>query len=324
MYGNSEPNCAPHVLPLAVKRNGLRLLVSLLLTCLMFSMGDVSRETPFVVRLGIANKSNTSRMHGTKGNAMTIEQTHIAMVLDRSGSMDSCRSATISAVNKYLHEARGDANMKEADFSLLIFDTQSIDEIRSGAPVSIKDVTADDYEPRGGTPLYDAIGRGIDGLDGKLAKAGTGKAILVIVTDGQENSSRRYNHGAISELIKARQAAGWLVVFLGAGLDAAQQGLALGVQKGATASIAMDEASLASTMGSTYSMSASYSSAPNLRAAGAVARGSAFSEKARRSMGDASGGADLTSRWTARKPIAPTPVETPKDHYDTKDVDAWN
>lgn len=56
-----------------------------------------------------------------------FEQTHIAMVLDRSGSMESCRKATIDAVNKYLLEARQDANMKEADFELLTFDSQSID-----------------------------------------------------------------------------------------------------------------------------------------------------------------------------------------------------
>lgn len=264
-------------------------------------------------------------MHGTKGNAMTIEQTHIAMVLDRSGSMDSCRAATISAVNKYLHEARGDANMKEADFSLLIFDSQSIDEIRSGVPVSIKDISAEDYTPRGGTPLYDAIGRGIDGLDKKLAGAGTGKAILVIVTDGQENSSRRYNHAAISELIKARQAAGWLIVFLGAGLDAASQGLALGVHAGATASIAMDEASLGSTMRKAYSMNASYASAPNRKLAGAMARSASFSASARQSMGDASGGADLAARAKRAQATQPVAVASlPKDHYDTKDVDAWN
>ena len=37
-------------------------------------------------------------------------KTSITMVLDRSGSMESCRAATITSVNKYLLEARGDAD----------------------------------------------------------------------------------------------------------------------------------------------------------------------------------------------------------------------
>src|SRR5262249_37767911 len=91
-----------------------------------------------------------------------FEQTHISMVLDRSGSMESCRKATIDAVNKYLLEARQDSVLKESDFELLTFDTDSIDSLRRGAPVAVKDISMEDYVPRGGTPLYDAIGRGID------------------------------------------------------------------------------------------------------------------------------------------------------------------
>ena len=83
------------------------------------------------------------------------------------------------------------------------------------------------------TPLYDAIGRGVDGLD---KRAGDGKAVLVIVTDGLENYSRKH-----TELIHARQDRGWLFVFLGADFAAAQQGTAMGIQAGNVANIGMDE-----------------------------------------------------------------------------------
>ena len=57
-------------------------------------------------------------------------KTSITMVLDRSGSMESCRAATITSVNKYLLEARGDLILKESDFQLMIFDTQSLGEVQ--------------------------------------------------------------------------------------------------------------------------------------------------------------------------------------------------
>jgi len=120
-------------------------------------------------------------------------KTSITMVLDRSGSMNSGRQATIDAVNKYLAEARG-CELASADFELTIFDSVSIDTIRSGELSSVRNITDGDFVPREITPLYDAMGRGIDSLD---HRAGDGKAILVVVTDGMENHSRKHTHSSI-------------------------------------------------------------------------------------------------------------------------------
>lgn len=233
----------------------------------------------------------------------SVDKTSIAMVLDRSGSMSSCQAATIDAVNKYLLEARQDQSLKESDFELLTFDSESIDSVRSGAPVNVADISAEDYIPRGSTPLYDAIGRGISSLDGKTGTGG--KAILVIVTDGMENASRKHSHGSISELIKARQASGWLVVFLGAGIDAAQQGAQLGVRAAYTASIGTDAASLSAVSRELRMASSSYSSRPAAEAR-AFAATSSFSAGARGRMGDASAGSWLNkTRMPTQKATAP-------------------
>jgi Mg-chelatase subunit ChlD len=73
------------------------------------------------------------------------------------------------------------------------------------------------------TPLYDAVGRGVGILDEALGGK-PGKAVLVIMTDGLENASREFDHIRITDLVKKRQEAGWLVVFLGEGLDVAPCG----------------------------------------------------------------------------------------------------
>ncbi len=248
-----------------------------------------------------------------------FEQTHISMILDRSGSMSSCRVETIGAVNAYLGKARQDANLKEADLDLTIFDNQSIDSIRSGAPIALADITDQDFVPRGYTPLCDAIGRGIDSLDERTAKSGSSKAILVVVTDGLENASRKHTHETISELIKARQAAGWLVIFLGAGLDAAQQGTNLGIRAASTANIATDQASLQAAVGATYEMHAAYAAAAS-PVDFMETEEAQFSAKARADMGDASAGAGIV----APRPAAP-PAGTPHVAAMRKpEADTWS
>jgi uncharacterized protein YegL len=256
-----------------------------------------------------------------------FEQTHISMILDRSGSMAACAGETINAVNKYLADARKDDALKEADFDLTIFDNASIDSIRAGAPITIKDITAEDFVPRGYTPLYDAIGRGIDSLDARLARSGSSKAVLVVVTDGMENASRKYNHASITELINDRQAKGWLVIFLGAGLDAAVQGTALGIRAARTANIGTDAKSLAGVAANTYAMSARYARAASTREF--MESGEAqFSAADRAAMGDASGGAGIVTPPAAAGPAGRTPpvtgVRRPSaDNWSSTSNDAW-
>jgi hypothetical protein len=55
------------------------------------------------------------------------------------------------------------------------------------------------------------------------------------MTDGQENASREFTHEKISALIKARQEQGWLVTFLGEGLEVAKQGTNLGTNASSVA-----------------------------------------------------------------------------------------
>jgi hypothetical protein len=223
-------------------------------------------------------------------DAAAPANTSIVMVLDRSGSMDVCRDATIKSVNSYLKEAKGDDNLKDADFELMIFDSMSIDTIRSGAISTIADISRADFEPRAGTPLLDAIGRGVDSLD---KKAGDGKAILVIVTDGEENQSRKHSYESIKALLGTRQDKGWLVIFLGAGLDSARQGLSMGISANNVANIAMDEVSLAATASFVATSNAAYASTRSMDEAKGYAGSVKMQPRMRMMMGDKSGGAGI-------------------------------
>ena len=240
-----------------------------------------------------------------------ITKTAITMVLDRSGSMNVCRKATIDAVNKYLAEARSSEQLTDADFELMIFDSQSIDTIRSGPMTNVADIGDADFQPRAMTPLWDACGRGIDSLDKKVGpNAENGKAVLVIVTDGEENHSMKHTASSIRELIEARQNAGWLIIFLGAGLDNAVQAKSVGINVENVANIGLDEAALSATMDAMVETNVAYASTRSFEEAKAYAASPKFSRSMRMAMGYASGGDALRAANPIKTPVVPLVKDT--------------
>jgi Mg-chelatase subunit ChlD len=160
--------------------------------------------------------------------------THVCLVLDRSGSMQAIRDDALGGVNGYIMAAKQDRALYESRFSLITFSSESVDTIRRNEIMEeVKPIGSDEYRCAGWTPLYDAIGRGIGILDEASGATPDSKCILLVMTD--ENASREFSHEKITALIKARQERGWLVTFLGEGLDVARQGMQMGVHAASTA-----------------------------------------------------------------------------------------
>lgn len=164
---------------------------------------------------------------------MKNDYTHIAIVLDRSGSMEAVANDTIGGFNKFLADQK--AVPGHATLTLVQFDSQSVDTVNDGTPISfVADLTSKTFVPRGGTPLYDAIGQTINAT-GKFLKnipedARPAKVVFVIITDGFENASHEFNREKVFEMIKhQREAYKWEFVFIGANQDAMATGRAMGV-----------------------------------------------------------------------------------------------
>jgi Mg-chelatase subunit ChlD len=160
--------------------------------------------------------------------ASMTQKVAICIVLDRSGSMEGCRLDALGAVNSYVRQVREDAALEQARISVVLFDTQGIDLIRDQVPArTCLELTAAEYQPRGGTPLLDAVGHAVGVLE---RAAGRNRAILVIMTDGHENASREYTKETIAALLKRKQEDNdWLVVYLGADHNAWDQAGGLGL-----------------------------------------------------------------------------------------------
>jgi len=155
------------------------------------------------------------------------EHTHIAIILDRTGSMQGIRDDTIGGFNAFVAEQRQLPGT--ATLTLVQFDSQDPYEvIHKAMPIAdVPELTAATYVPRASTPLLDAVGRGINDLDATLAALSEderpGKVVFAIVTDGYENASREFSKDDITRMISDHQErADWQFVFLSADLTAFQ------------------------------------------------------------------------------------------------------
>jgi uncharacterized protein YegL/transcriptional regulator with XRE-family HTH domain len=155
----------------------------------------------------------------------TKQQTLVSVILDKSGSMSTKVQDVIGGFNTYIEELKKDT-ASEFKFTLTLFDTD-FEEKYLGEPLDkVQPLDTKTYEPSGNTALNDAIGRTIRLIENDKP---TGKVIVVIMTDGEENSSHEFSHQAVKQLIEARQKDGWAFIFLGASPDAWNQGMSYGI-----------------------------------------------------------------------------------------------
>jgi uncharacterized protein YegL len=159
--------------------------------------------------------------------------THIAVVLDRSGSMDSMKAEIIGGFNSFLSDQQKVPG--RATMTLVQFDDQ-IENLADFLDLdSIKPLNEKTYVPRGMTKLYDAIGLTVKTVRDKINGIATrpDKVLVIILTDGQENSSQEYTTASIKSLLEEQQKAGWEFTFIGANQDAILTARGIGLTKSA-------------------------------------------------------------------------------------------
>jgi hypothetical protein len=158
--------------------------------------------------------------------------THISLVLDRSGSMQTMRDDAIGGFNAFLADQQafpGEATFTFAQFNdsyELIYPFANLQEVEP--------LTRETFVPSGTTALLDAIGKCMNETGKHLAampeSARPEKVIFTILTDGQENSSREFSLGQIKGMITHQQEVyNWVFIFLAANQDAFSSATRLGV-----------------------------------------------------------------------------------------------
>lgn len=134
----------------------------------------------------------------------------VFILLDRSGSMVSMWKQAIDGINSYVK------NLENAEVMLAAFDTVDYTVVRNCKTNQWDKLDYDEIQPRGGTPLLDAAGRIMWSMHDSKAD----RAILVVVTDGHENSSTKFKASEIKDMTKKLTTdMNYDIVFLGANFD---------------------------------------------------------------------------------------------------------
>ncbi|MDY3848703.1 MAG: vWA domain-containing protein [Prevotella sp.] len=139
------------------------------------------------------------------------------IIVDESGSMSIIERQALAGINETIDTVKKVQKLHpemQQHISLLTFDsghkTFKYDNVKAEHAHRLN---AKDYNPCGGTPLYDAIGIAISKLN---AQTGEHDNVLVtIITDGEENSSEEYNLRMIKTLISKMKKQGWTFTLIG-------------------------------------------------------------------------------------------------------------
>ncbi|GLP75466.1 hypothetical protein TUM20983_25760 [Mycobacterium antarcticum] len=179
------------------------------------------------------------------------QRTLIAVLLDRSGSMESIKADTEGGFNAFIAEQAEQPG--EATVTLAQFDTH-YEVVYADRPIA--DVPPLQLQPRGATALYDGVGRLITDVGAELAARPEdqrpGHVIVVVMTDGHENSSVEWTHEAVSAAIRRQEGEySWYFVFLGANMDAVAVGARMGFAADRSMTYEASDAGVASAMAAT-------------------------------------------------------------------------
>ena len=172
------------------------------------------------------------------------DYTELVFILDRSGSMSGLEKDTIGGFNNMIEKQKREGN--KAVVSTVLFDTQN-DVIHDRVPLNeIKPMTRNDYYVGGCTALLDAMGSAIRHI-GNVHKYSREEdrpknTLFVIITDGEENSSRKYNYSEVEKLVeRQKKKYDWEFIFLGANMDVVKEARKFGITEDRAVEYCCDE-----------------------------------------------------------------------------------
>ena len=165
------------------------------------------------------------------------EKTLLVFILDRSGSMAGKERDVIGGFNSLIEKERnrsGKCYIKTVLFDNRINTIYDCEDIRRVRPMTEKE-----YYVGGSTSLLDAVGKTINEL--KPSIVNYDKILVVIMTDGYENSSVEYNYKQVKNLINDTKRCGVEYLFLGADIDACKSADEIGISRDRSVSYVGDK-----------------------------------------------------------------------------------
>lgn len=156
---------------------------------------------------------------------------HVCFVIDSSGSMAGSEKDVVGGFRKTIEEQKA---VKDGECIVSLYEFASgVKQVYLGKKLDeVKDL---DYFVGGMTRLYDGIGTAVDDVGKWLADMDESerpsKNLIVIITDGGENSSTEYNLKDVKDRIKEQtNKYSWDFIYLGNDLSDAKDANDIGIK----------------------------------------------------------------------------------------------
>ena len=187
-------------------------------------------------------ENRVERIFADEKNMPENERLLVSLILDESGSMEGCKTATISGFNEYISELkrrRGTIRM-----TLTKFDSSRIETVYADTAITdVVPLNTDTYTPGAATPLYDAIAQTIRDIPEDRENV-----LCIIMTDGNENASREHTKETVQKMIQEKEDKGWTFVYLGANQDSWSNAQSIGMSSmGSTSNYSANDAGIMNT-----------------------------------------------------------------------------
>lgn len=159
---------------------------------------------------------------------MDKPKVEIVFILDMSSSMSKLRDEVVNGFNSFL-----EGQKKEIPTALIttVFFNEKATVIHKRAKIiDVPPISQEQYNPSGATALLDAIGEGIEIVVKAQDWGGRpSQTIAIIITDGTENSSRKYTYKSLNEIVGKRQKHGWRFLYLAANAESLMEAARIGI-----------------------------------------------------------------------------------------------
>lgn len=160
---------------------------------------------------------------------MNDKKTEVVLILDKSGSMAGKENDTIGGYNSFIENQKEEEG--ECFISTYLFSNKSKAISLHQRICDVDKMNDKIYSVGGCTALLDAIGEAICDMDFYLKDKENRNVIFVIITDGEENSSKEFNYSKILKMIKSHKESNWKFIFLGANIDIDETAKNLGINE---------------------------------------------------------------------------------------------
>jgi hypothetical protein len=155
-------------------------------------------------------------------NSLMDDYLKIVMIIDESGSMEEIKDKMLKSINDLIKEQK-QIKEKPTTFTLVKFNNVINRVIKNKNLNDISLLDSTDYIPSGTTALYDAIGDTIEWFGNEK------DVLMVIITDGMNNASKKYSLSQITSMIEQKKREkNWSYVYLGCDISTEKQGNVMG------------------------------------------------------------------------------------------------